>query len=63
MCRNKVSGIIKVGPPGFEPGTNQLCIPPRFSPPPLCGVCGLDYPFAPPKCVRGACRLVSTPSP
>ena len=22
-----------MGPPGFEPGTNQLCIPPRFSPP------------------------------
>ena len=47
-----------MGPPGFEPGTNQLCIPPRFSPPPLCGVCGLDYPFAPPKCVPG--RLPSS---
>ena len=39
------------GSPGIRTGTNQLCIPPRFSPPPHCGVCGLDYPFAPPKCV------------
>jgi hypothetical protein len=33
----------RVGPPGFEPGTNRLCIPLQLSLPR--GFCGLDYPF------------------
>ena len=51
--------IYYMGPPGFEPGTNQLCIPLRFSPPLSGSWAGLSLHPA----NRGACRLVSTPSP
>lgn len=47
-----------VGPPGFEPRTNRLCIPLRLSPPLSSLWAGLSlHPRR-----RGACRLVSTPS-
>ena len=49
-----------MGPPGFEPGTDRLCIPLQLSLP-LSGLwAGLSLRPRPKR--WGACRLVSTPS-
>jgi hypothetical protein len=54
----------RVGPPGFEPGTDRLCIPSTAFAAPF-GFVGWTIPSPDGVSVapQGACRLVSTPSP